>query len=118
MIVDIPSSVMYSQEPLEQRGSRATVGHKTCATKLPGEGFNLTEDKLSARLGFQWVRWVTTIRFAPCCVSAWLCWLVSHPSIAGDGPELAVCNLAFLQRSRPWVSALFPGRTSLGRELC
>ena len=83
-----------------------------------GEDFNLTGDKWLVRPGFQWVRWITTIRFVPCCVLGLLHWLVSHPSIAGDGPELAVCNLAFLQRSQPWVSALLPGRTSLGRELC
>lgn len=83
-----------------------------------GEGFNLTGDKWSMRLGFQWVRWIKTIRFAPCCVSGLLCWLVSHPSVTGDGLELAVCNLAFLQGSQPWVSALFPGRTSLGSEPC
>lgn len=62
LIVDIPSSVMA--RCWVQRRSRVLVGHGMYATKLSGEGFNLTGDK-TVRLGFWWVRWVTPTRFAP-----------------------------------------------------
>lgn len=89
-----------------------------CATELPGECFEVVGGEWSVGMGFLSVRWIIAIRFEHSCVSDLLCWLVSHPSITGDSPELVVCSLAFLQGSLPWVSALFPRRTNVLLESC
>lgn len=97
-------------------GSRATAGHRMCAIELPGEGFELAAGKWSLGVGF--CEWGGLQPSGLNIAVSLICWLVSHPSITGDSPALVVCSLAFLQGSLPWISALFPRRTGVSRELC